>query len=72
MTNRLAEIKERWPDNVLFEVNRKDMIWLITRVEKLTAALEFYADGGNYYPLDHRSLVCIDLGERARKVLEDE
>lgn len=38
MTNRLQEIKERWPDNVMFEVNRKDMLWLIARVEELESA----------------------------------
>jgi hypothetical protein len=48
---------------------------LLARVEKLEAALEFYADEGNYLCRDNDDgyieNVVQDGGERARKVLEE-
>lgn len=49
--------------------------YLIARVEKLEEALKFYADETNYeinvYADECHGQICEDIGERARKALEE-
>lgn len=69
---RLEEIEEQWS-----ATRDLDKIWLITRVKKLTEALEFYAGKGKYNWFsggmegDGEEGYSGHMGDLARKALKE-
>jgi hypothetical protein len=64
-----AAMKE-YPRGLFIGVQRvrvlEELPAILDRLEAMTAALEFYADGDNYVYVNE---ICGDAGERARRAL---